>query len=106
MLVYLNDGKGEPVNADKDTLALTNDYVYVYGGTDGTDTTTTTTPLLYADVILTVVSDEGLELLRLLNDNRTGTGYEDDGADTAEIQVVREHGDTFTRRVNFMAHPL
>jgi len=101
VLIYLNDSSGNPENANATTLALKNGHVYAYGGTGGQ-----TTQLLYADIILTVVSDEGLELLRLLNDDRIGTGYEDDGADTAEIQVVREHGDTFTRRVNFMAHPL
>tara|TARA_B110000285_G_scaffold47534_1_gene53592 strand:+ start:417 stop:1340 length:924 start_codon:yes stop_codon:yes gene_type:complete len=106
VLVYLNDSSGEPLNASPETGKLLDNYVYVYGGTGGTDPTTATTQLLYADVILTVVSDQGLELLRLLGEGRTGTGYEDDGADTAEIQVVREHGDTFTRRVNFMAHPL
>ena len=101
VLIYLNDSTGNPENANATTLALKNEHVYAYGGTGGQ-----TNQLLYADIILTVVSDEGLELLRLLNDDRTGTGYEDDGADTAEIQVVREHGETFTRRVNFMAHPL
>jgi prepilin-type N-terminal cleavage/methylation domain-containing protein len=101
VLIYLDDGTGDPENASAATLELKPGHVYAYGGTGGL-----TTQLLYADIILTVVSDEGLELLRLLNDNRTGTGYEDDGADTAEIQVVREHGDTFIRRVNFMAHPL
>ena len=106
VLVYLNDSNGEPLNASPTTGELIDGYVYVYGGTGGTDPATATTQLLYADVILTVVSDEGLELLRLLGEGRTGTGYEDDGTDTAEIQVVREHGDTFTRRVNFMAHPL
>jgi prepilin-type N-terminal cleavage/methylation domain-containing protein len=101
VLIYLNDGTGDPENADEDTLALTDAHVYAYGGTGGL-----TTQLLYADVILTIVSDEGLELLRLLNDGRAGTGYEDVGTETAEDQVVREHGQTFIRRVNFMAHPL
>jgi hypothetical protein len=104
VLVYLDDGTGDPINANPTTLELTSTD-YAYGG-DSAIAGVSTTQLLYADIILTVVSDEGLELLRLLNDNRTGTGYEDNGADTAEIQVVREHGDTFTRRVNFMAHPL
>jgi hypothetical protein len=102
VLIYLEDGTGGPENADADSLELKSGHVYAYGGTDGS-----TTDLLYADVILTVVSDEGLELLRLLNNNRAGTGYEDDGDDnTAEDQVVRQHGEVFTRRVNFMAHPL
>ena len=106
VLIYLDGGNGEPVNADADDLMLTDNYIYVYGGNDGTDPTTTTTQLLYADVILTVVSDEGLELLRLLDQGRAGVGYSDDGSDAAEDQVVREHGEVFTRRVNFMAQPL
>lgn len=108
VLVYEDDPSvavSVPVNADASQEL---DADYMYGGTDATLTGgggTQQLQLLYADVILTVVSDEGLELLRLLNDGRTGTGYKDVGADTAENQVVREHGETFTRRVNFMAHP-
>ena len=64
VLVYLNDSNGEPLNASPTTGELIDGYVYVYGGTGGTDPATATTQLLYADVILTVVSDEGLELLR------------------------------------------
>jgi hypothetical protein len=51
--------------------------------------------LLYADIILTVVSDAGLEML----DNI------DKLPENAD-EVVALHGDVFTRRVNFMAHPL
>ncbi|MFQ3224869.1 MAG: prepilin-type N-terminal cleavage/methylation domain-containing protein [Lentimonas sp.] len=95
VLIYLDDGTNDPENADAITLELEPGHVYAYGGTGGL-----TTQLLYADVILTVVSDEGLEILRLLQDARAGTGYDD--AD----DVVREYGEVFTRRVNFMAHPL
>jgi len=51
--------------------------------------------LLYADIILTVVSDMGLEML----DNIDKLPEDPD-------DVVALHGETFTRRVNFMAHPL
>ena len=54
-----------------------------------------TNQLLYADIILTVVSDVGLEML----DNIDKLPEDPD-------DVVALHGDTFTRRVNFMAHPL
>ena len=87
-----------PMNADA-SFVLNADYVY--GGTGATLTGaggTSQLQLLYADVVLTVVSDEGLELLSL--PSLAGTGYTD------EEQIVREHGEVFTRRVNFMAHPL
>lgn len=57
-------------------------------------------PLAYAEISLTVLSDEGTQLLQALQDGRGGTGYSD-GKD-----VVREHGEVFTRRVNFLARPL
>ena len=62
--------------------------------------------LLYADIQLTVVSDEGLEILQALSDGRVGTGYEDSADGTAEEQVVAKHGEVFARRVHFLAQPL
>jgi len=70
------------------------DADYAYGG-DANDTGVSTNQLLYADIILTVVSDVGLEML----DNIDKLPEDPD-------DVVALHGDTFTRRVNFMAHPL
>lgn len=67
---------------------LTSDYAY--GGSGGS-----TDLLLYADIILTVVSDTGLEMLDNL-----------DNIPEDATEVVTQHGDTFIRRVNFMAHPL
>jgi len=69
------------------------DNNYIFGGTDDTGN-----DAIYAEVVLTIVSDEGLELLEL--PSLAGTGY-------ASINdIVREHGDVFTRRVNFLARPL
>jgi prepilin-type N-terminal cleavage/methylation domain-containing protein len=95
VLVYEDDGSRPPApaNANPTTFKLIAGQDYIYGGTGGTNT-----PLLYADVILTVVSDAGLEILSL--PSLAGTGYDD--AD----DVVREYGEVFTRRVNFMARPL
>lgn len=90
ILIYLDDGTGDPENADATSLELKTSHIYAYGGTNGS-----TLPLLYADVILTVVSDEGLEMLENI----------DRIPETAE-QVVQQHGEVFTRRVNFMAQPL
>ncbi|MFW6218209.1 MAG: PulJ/GspJ family protein [Verrucomicrobiota bacterium] len=92
VVVYGENDAGDeiPLNADEDG-ELDDDFIF--GGTNGS----TETPI-YMDVILTVLSDEGLELLEL--PSLAGTGY----ADVADI--VREHGEVFTRRVNFMARPL
>lgn len=93
VIVYVDDGTGNsaptPANANQVTLALQGDYAF---GGDGTSD-----PLLYADISLTVISDEGLELLQNIDEGRI--------IDNA-VDVVREHGEVFTRRVNFLARPL
>jgi prepilin-type N-terminal cleavage/methylation domain-containing protein len=68
---------------------------YAYGGDPDTDSAVSAKQLLYADIILTVITDVGLEML-----NNLGKIPE-----TAP-EIVQQHGQTFTRRVNFMAHPL
>ena len=97
VLIYELDATTTPalpvanlVNAKPDG-ELTMDYAF--GGTSGSGVSTN--QLLYADVILTVVSDEGLEMLENI----------DRIPETAE-QVVQQHGEVFTRRGNFMAQPL
>lgn len=90
VFIYLDDGTGDPENANPLTMKLTDSHTYAYGGTDGQ-----TTPILYADIILTIVSDEGLEKLDNL----------DKIPETAE-EVVLQYGEIFTRRVNFLARPL
>ena len=93
ILIYLNDGSNLPMNADaKSVLSID----YVFGGSDATlNTDGIQEELLYAEIILTVVSDDGLELLRLLDEGRGGTGY------SSPDDVVREHGKQFNRRVYF-----
>lgn len=98
VILYEDDGTGEafPVNWDEASYTLTSgDFAY-----GGTATNTITDPLLYADVLLTVVTNEGLKLLQLFYDNVGGTGY-----DTVE-DIIKEHGEVLTRRVNFMSSPL
>jgi prepilin-type N-terminal cleavage/methylation domain-containing protein len=80
------------INANASDGELTLDYAY---GGDSASAGVSTNQLLYADIILTVVSDAGLEML----DNI------DKLPENAD-EVVALHGDTFIRRVNFMAHPL
>ncbi len=59
-------------------------------------------PLAYAEISLTILSDEGTKLLQNLAANRGGTGFDlGDGEG-----IVRQHGEVFTRRVNFLARPL
>jgi len=52
-------------------------------------------PLAYAEVKLTVISDAGAQMLENI-------------AKIPETvdEVIQQYGETFTRRVNFMAHPL
>ncbi|WPJ97645.1 prepilin-type N-terminal cleavage/methylation domain-containing protein [Coraliomargarita algicola] len=99
VILYEDDGTDtpNPVNWDASTgdlLAGTNG-AFAYGG-DSAQAELITNPLLYAEIRLTVLSDEGLSIL----ENLAGSGYNhvDD--------VVREHGDVFIRRVNFLARPL
>lgn len=90
IFVYLDDDTGNPENANPSTMQLTENHTYAYGGTGGL-----TAPILYADILLTVVSDEGMRLLENLGK------IPEDAAD-----VARLHGEVFTRRVNFQARAL
>lgn len=98
VLLYEDDGSGTVnlLNASQTDLALSDD-TFIYGGNGGT---AVTNPLLYAEVILTVISDEGLQLLQRFDDVDAFEQYQ-----TAS-DIVRLHGETFTRRVNFLAQPL
>ena len=99
ILIYLNDGSNLPMNANAKSVL---NIDYVFGGTDATLNGGIQEELLYAEIILTVVSDEGLELLRLLDEGRSGTGY----SRSRPYDVVREHGEQFNRRVYFPSRPL
>ena len=98
VLIYTDDGDPttqDPVNVEAASSELK--YTYAFGGDSNQDSADilNTEPVMYADIILTVVSDEGLELLNNLD--RISELAED---------VVLQHGEIFTRRVNFMARPL
>ena len=100
VLLYTEDTSGatpvaELVNAEEDLSLRTGSFA-VGGEAD----TVITRPLLYAEVILTVVSDEGLELLQRFEETGGFGGYDNAG------DIVREYGETFTRRVNFMSQSL
>jgi type II secretory pathway pseudopilin PulG len=87
-----DDGNEELLNAASVGGDITSNYIF--GGTGDSEE-----DILYADIILTIVSDEGLELLELDSTDLSSTG-------SAVEDVVRLHGEVFTRRVNFMAQPL
>jgi prepilin-type N-terminal cleavage/methylation domain-containing protein len=72
----------------------------LYGGTDATVGPQATLPqyqkmLSYAEVSLTVISGEGAQMLQNIDKIPETAG-----------EVILQHGEVFTRRVNFMAHPL
>lgn len=90
------DGIAEVVNATEPDLVIINNSFFL-GGSVGTPIVK---PLLFAEVILTVISDEGLLLLQRFEQVGSFEQYEVTG------DIVREHGQTFTRRVNFLARPL
>lgn len=96
VVLYEDDGTGtaNPVNWNESSYKISGNHAY-----GGSGATLLTNPLLYADVMLTVVSDQGLDILRSLDEGRTGTGYNNGG------EVVREHGEVFSRRVNFITRP-
>ncbi len=91
--LYSNDGRKLALNdrgGDRADLKIDDNSEVIFGGNGGN-----AIDLLYAEIILTVVSDNGLELLRLLDEGRSGTGY------SSPYDVVREHGEQFNRRVYF-----
>jgi prepilin-type N-terminal cleavage/methylation domain-containing protein len=99
VFLYVDDGTGtaQLLNANATTQKL-NGIDFAYGQNPSNPDTSIveiTDNLLYADVLLTVISDEGLKLLQVVGK-----------IPESAAEVVQQHGDTFARRVNFMAHPL
>jgi hypothetical protein len=88
-------GIAEVVNATPN-LDIINESFFL-GGSAGTSIDN---PLLFAEVILTVISDEGLLLLQRFEQVGSFEQYENPD------DILRENGQTFTRRVNFLARPL
>jgi prepilin-type N-terminal cleavage/methylation domain-containing protein len=72
----------------------------IYGGSDATvgpqaGNPDFRKPLSHAVIKLTIISDEGMQLLRNLD--RIAQNFD---------EVVAEHGEVFVRRVNFLARPI
>lgn len=98
-----------PFNADPITLKLNNED-FVYGGNDFSTIPNALynaqVQPIYADIVLTMITDQGLEILQNMAEGRSGTGYVDGSFESKEEQVVREHAETYTRRVSFAARSL
>ena len=92
----------KPYNAEisGDEWKIKKDKDYIYGGTNASLLNDSQVKPLYADILLTMITDEGLEILQNIEAGRSGTGYDD-----AE-DVVREHGQNFVRRVQFAGQGL
>lgn len=95
VILYDSSSEPDPVNADPASNLINADYAF--GGVSATGDPESTAPLLYADIILTVVTDQGLELL---NNIEQGLIPDDPG------DVVIQHGETFVRRVSFKSNPI
>lgn len=110
VLVYeepLAGATTEPANADPLTLELDNND-YAYGGDLDSDNIADPmgTPLIYADVILKILSDEGLKIIQVIDEQgAAAAGYAISTADAIE-EVVLQHSEVFIRRVNFSARPI
>ncbi|CAI8274483.1 MAG: Uncharacterised protein [Opitutia bacterium UBA7350] len=106
VLLYYNEVNNQtgqqsvvPYNAEKMTtngeLRWKINGNFIYGGSGASRADGSQVQPLYADIMLTMITDEGLEILQNIEAGRTGTGYKD------AKEVVRKHGQRFIRRVQF-----
>jgi prepilin-type N-terminal cleavage/methylation domain-containing protein len=102
ILYYYDEAneKVEPYNGQVKDNAWEVDANYIYGGTNPSLIDTVQVKPLYADIMLMMVTDEGMEILQNLEAGRSGSGYDD------PEDVVREHGERFVRRVQFAGQGL
>ncbi len=92
-------------DGDTGTPRLVSGDVF-FGGTNSTVGTSATSPaqvqfakpLAYAEITLTVISDEALRVIQ--NDVLAQTGFDN------WREYITANGEVFTRRVNFLARPL
>ena len=104
VFVYDSDSVPNPVNANPATNVITRDYAF--GGDanlpdpSGFDEVREFAPL-YADIILTVVTDQGMDLL-----NNIAQGLVPVNAIINAPNVVDQYGETLVRRVYFKSNPI
>ena len=93
ILLYDSSSVPDPVNADPASNAINTGY-YAFGGVSSAGNRESTNQLLYADIILTVITDQGMDLLNNIS------------ASSSAADVVTQHGETLIRRVYFQANPI
>ena len=104
VLIYDSDSMPGPVNANPATNAIIRDYAF--GGNanlaDPSDfNEVKEVAPLYADIILTVVTDQGMDLL-----NNIAQGFVPVNTIINAPNIVRQHGETLIRRVYFKSRPI
>ncbi|MFT4901089.1 MAG: prepilin-type N-terminal cleavage/methylation domain-containing protein [Lentimonas sp.] len=110
ILVYEQPETGaatDPVNANPATLVL-NQKDYAYGGDTNGDGSADVmgAPLMYVDIILKILSDEGLKLLQVIEaQGASAAGYSVSDANAIK-EVVLQHSEVFIRRVDLPARSL
>ena len=96
IILYDASSDPRPVNADPSSNAINAGY-YAFGGVSASGNPESADTLLYADIILTVVTDQGMDLLNNIEQSLVP----DDPGD-----VVTQHGETLVRRVYFQPNPI
>lgn len=104
VLVYDQTSMPNPVNANSATNVIIRDYAF--GGDANLSSPSdfdevSRFPPLYAEVILTVVSDQGMDLL-----NNIAQGLAPKNTLINAANVVDQHGKTLIRRVYFKSNPI
>ena len=104
VVIYDSDSAPNPVNANSATNAIVRDYAF--GGDANLpdppdfDEVREFTPL-YADIILTVVTDQGMDLL-----NNIAQGLVPVNAIINVPNILNQHSETLIRRVYFKSRPI
>jgi len=100
-VIIYDDSQTLPKNADANN-SITRSYAY---GGKAEAGVVFTNDLLYADIILTVVTDEGAEMLTTRNIDGSAKRVIDLIPETA-AEVVTQNGETLIRRVYFKSSPI
>lgn len=79
---------------------ITDDYIF-----GGSDSNAGTNAPLYADIILTIITDQGAEMLKTRDIDGTRKTIIDLVSETAD-DAVTQHGKTLIRRVYFKSNPI
>lgn len=100
VLIYdSNEGVAQPRNGNANNQVTNN---YIYGGAGSTAGSNVP---LYADIILTVVTDEGAEMLKTRDIGGTSTSIVGLVPGSAD-DIVTQNGETLIRRVYFKSNPI